>query len=97
MGTVGARNRSTRKLTRREYGRVWYELRKRLKNDCLVSLLLLLLLEGFGCGGFGAEDALLDAAADGFVDRSLAVSGVRTWYREDPGPVPAPAVPVPVD
>lgn len=97
MGIVGARKRRTRKLRRREYGRVWYELRKRLKNDRLVLLLLLLLLEGFGCGGFGAEGGVLDAVVDGFVDRALAFSGVRTWNREDPVPVPVPVVPVPVD
>lgn len=99
MGIVGARKRRTRKLRRREYGRVWYELRKRLKNDCLVLLLplLLLLLEAFGCGGFGAGGGVLDAVADGFVDRALAFSGVRTWNREDLVPVPVPVVPVPVD
>ena len=86
MGMAGARKRSTRKLRRREYGRVEYELRKRLKNECLLLLLLLppplllVLLDGCRFGGF--EDEGEDAAnsdAGGFADRALAFSGVRTW------------------
>lgn len=91
MGMAGARKRSTRKLRRREYGRVEYELRKRLKNECLLLLLLLpppplllvlllVLLEGCGFGGFEDEgEEAGNSDAGGFADRALAFSGVRTW------------------
>lgn len=86
MGMAGARKRSTRKLRRTEYGRVEYELRKRLKNECLLLLLLLLLpllvlLEGCGCGEFEDEgEEAGNSDTEGFADRALAFSGVRTWY-----------------
>ena len=65
---------------------VEYELRKRLKNECLLLLLLLLLLlpppllEGCGFGGFEDEgEEAGNSDAGGFADRALAFSGVRTW------------------